>query len=228
MAFGACGGGEDGSRSSTLPSADAPQSVREAAGVEELRRRAARVRQERRRRSQGSKEDRGSNDKAQTPAGETAQVEVQKHQDSGGGAAQFRSNGGDNSIQDLGREAGSSEREEAAVALHGYLDARVTGHWDLACSYLSVHTVAALEQIAASYGSEKKLDDCPEILSALAAQGNKTVLEQAAEVDVGALRKQGDHGFLLYHGSEGVDYAIPVVREEGTWKIGSLDGAPLP
>jgi hypothetical protein len=49
----------------------------------------------------------------------------------------------------------------------------------------------------------------------------------SARSDVGALRIEGDHGFVLYHGPGGEPYAMPMVMEGGAWKVGSLEGAPL-
>lgn len=230
LALAACGGGGD--ETSTSPSTtagDAPQSAQEAKGLEELHRRAKQVRREREHESsKGGEPPSGKKQAPPVNSGQAAQVEVREHHDSGGGVGQFQNKGGDNSIQELGQEASDSDREDAAAALHGYLDARVTGHWDVACSYLSADTVAALEQFASSYEGEKKLEGCPDILVALTAQGGKAVLQRAANVDVGALRQQGDHGFLLYHGADKLDYAIPVVEEAGTWKLSAPEGTLLP
>jgi hypothetical protein len=55
----------------------------------------------------------------------------------------------------------------------------------------------------------------------------KSVLEEAAQADVGALRTEGDRGFLLYHGASNTDYAISMAKESGAWKVGALAGVPL-
>jgi hypothetical protein len=149
----------------------------------------------------------------------------QQPQGKAGGTAEFRVPGGDNSIQEFGAEASGTELEEAGAALHGFLDARVAGEWAKACTYLTKPTIESFEQLAAR--SKQKLHGCGAIMGALTEglpQGN---LEEAAQAEVGALRFEGDRGFLLYHGAADTDYAIPVAKEGGAWKVGALGGTPL-
>ena len=127
------------------------------------------------------------------------------HQDSGGGAAQFETKGGDNSIQEFGSEASGSDFEAAAAALHGYLDARAAAAWTAACAYMSPGVA-----------------NCPETLASLSADVPAAALSEAAEADVAALRIEGDRGFLLFHGARGTNYFMPLVREGGTWKVAAI------
>lgn len=225
LVLAACGGGGGDEASTSTPTA---QGVGESAGVEQLHRRAEEVRRQRRRDT--APEEQGQGDDSQESSagsGRPAEVEARERHDSGGGVAQFRKKGHDNSIQDLGEEASGAQREEAASTLHAYLDARAEGRWADACSYLAADAVAVIERFAASYGDGKKPQSCPYVLEMLtSAEG--PALEQAAEADVGALRQEGDRGFLLYHGAGGLDYAIPVVEEEGDWKLSAPEPSPLP
>jgi hypothetical protein len=66
---------------------------------------------------------------------------------SSGGAASFRTVGGDNSIPEFGQEAPASERQRAAAALAAFLRARAGGEWAQACSYLAGSTRAQLERL---------------------------------------------------------------------------------
>lgn len=150
------------------------------------------------------------------------------HPDSGGGAAQFRHKGGDNSIQEFGREASASERERAAAVLHSYLDSRVAHRWDAACFYMAAELVAGLERFATAYGQQNHLDGCGEILATLSGNAGQKTLEEAAQADVGSLRTDGRRGFLLYHGARGLALQMPVAKEGGAWKVAALDGSPLP
>jgi len=62
------------------------------------------------------------------------------------------------------------------------------------------------------------------VLEALAEGSSQEELEAAAKADVGSLRIEGDHGFLLYRGAGGMAYAIAMVTEGGAWKVGAVDG----
>ncbi|HET9677113.1 MAG TPA: hypothetical protein VFP21_06380, partial [Solirubrobacterales bacterium] len=72
---------------------------------------------------------------------------------SGGGSARFRVEGGDNSIQEYGEEAGEAELRQAAEAAHSLLVARVRSEWARACGLLAAkeqrslrHEVAQISQ----------------------------------------------------------------------------------
>jgi hypothetical protein len=142
------------------------------------------------------------------------------------GSAQFRTPGGDNSIQEYGTEAGRAELREAAAALHGFLDARLALRWARACSYLGASVRHSLEALSAG-GSKKARTGCAGALAALAASIPRAALAEAAVADARALRSKGPHGFLLYYGAHHAPYGIPVVREGGAWLVGALAGVPL-
>jgi hypothetical protein len=151
-----------------------------------------------------------------------------EHHDSGGGSAQFRVKGGDNSIQEFGEEASDSEREEAAAALHGFLDARAAGEWSTACSYLAATVTKDLEVLFAkakrAQGAPK---GCAAMLADLSQAVPRAVLLEAADVDVGSLRTSGSRGFILYHDAHHTDYEMPVVIEGGRWKVAAMQGSEL-
>ncbi len=136
------------------------------------------------------------------------------------GAAQFETRGADNSIPRFGSEAGGSELEQAASSLTAYLRARAEENWRTACDALSAAASAGLKQLAAS--SERAPGGCPRILAALSSG-----VATDPEVRAGALRVQGDRGFLLYHGADGLAYFVPMVREDGSWKVAALAPSPL-
>jgi hypothetical protein len=232
-----CGGGGGGEQSSTSstgsePStaqAKAPQGAEEAAA--QLKDSAARIKHERE--GQGAQ---GSNG-ASSPSGKEEEGEGQAslpparprntHHDSGGGAAQFATKTGDNSIQESDSEGSPSETEAAAAVLHAYLDARVAHRWADACFYLSAGYAATIEAFAERYAKDKAVKSCAEVLEAFATGSSQGALKATARADVGALRIEGDHGFLLYYGPGGEAFAMPMVMEGGVWKVGSLEGAPL-
>jgi hypothetical protein len=144
----------------------------------------------------------------------------------GEGAAEFRVEGGDNSVQEFGAEAGRSELEEAAAALHGFLDARVARDWSKACTYLTKATAESVQRLAGS-SKQSKGRDCGATLEAVSKGVPQGVLEEAAQANVGALRTEGDRAFILYHGAANTDYVIPMAQEGGAWKVAALAGTPL-
>lgn len=149
----------------------------------------------------------------------------QPHDDSGGGAEQFRVKGGDNSVQEFGSEAGGDQFEEAAAALHGFLDARAQGAWAAACRHLASDVVASLEQLGGQGGASGGCATLLEKLTNPAAVG--LLRKEARRADVGSLRTEGDRAFAIYRGLDRTIMAIPMTREDGEWKVAALAGTPL-
>ena len=175
--------------------------------------------------SKGSGGDGGTNDTPNPAADDTSDsFTPPQHSDSGGGAAQFRAKGGDNSLQDSGSEASSSELDQAAAALHGYLDARAAGAWADACSYMASGVAESLAQFAGGTRGQ----GCPQLLAALSAGMPDYVKQIITQADVGSLRVDGDSGFLLFHGAHNTDYFMPMAREDGKWKVAALAASALP
>jgi hypothetical protein len=145
---------------------------------------------------------------------------------SGGGAEQFRTKGGDNSIQEFGEESGGSELEEAAEAVHSFFVARATGDWESACGYLSKAMTEQLEQLAASSTSLKD-KSCAPFLQAFTGKLSASAWQEATTVDAGSLRQEGEQAFLIYYGPEKTVYAMPLVVEDGSFKVGALSGSAL-
>ena len=150
-----------------------------------------------------------------------------QHDDSGGGSAQLRVEGGDNSVQEFGAEAGESDFEQAAVALHGFLDARAQGAWAAACDYLARDVAESLQGLvppSAGAGSRT----CAALLAKLVNPAAKQeLLREARKADVGSLRVEGERGFVVYRGLDGAIMAMPMSRDGGGWKVAALAGLPL-
>jgi predicted lipid-binding transport protein (Tim44 family) len=149
------------------------------------------------------------------------------HSDSGGGSAQYKVKGGDNSVQEYGEEADSSEFVAAATALHNFLDARAEGNWEATCSYVSKTITESLEKLAAQ---AKQLEDksCATLLKALTNPAAKASLKAEAEqANVRSLRTEGERAFVIYTGTDNTILAMPMANEDGNWKVSSLAGTPL-
>jgi hypothetical protein len=150
------------------------------------------------------------------------------HHDSGGGAAQFRTKGGDNSIEESGVEGDAAERERAAAALHAYLDLRRAHRWAAACEYLAAPLIVTLERAIELSPRKAKPEGCPAVLAAMSKAVPQRVLAQLDRVDVASLRVNGRRGFLLYHGPQRKNYVMVVAKEAGNWRMAALDGSVLP
>lgn len=145
---------------------------------------------------------------------------------SGGGSAPFREPGGDNSIQDYGSEGDQAELEAAAEAVHSFLVTRAREDWATACSYLSSSMVKQLEELA-SQSEQLKGKGCAPILDALTASVPDATRTAMTEVDAASLRYDEERAFLLYHGADDTDYFIPMVEEQGNWKVSALASTPF-
>ncbi len=156
-----------------------------------------------------------------------ANFKPRQHHDSGGGSAQYRVKGGDNSIQEFGSEVEGSEFEKAVTALHDFLDARAAGDAAAACSYMSKSVIESFKQLAAK-STQGGGASCATILEELTNPASKPAMKaEAAQADVGSLRVEGERAFLIYAGAGKTVLAIPMADEGGTWKVASLAGTPL-
>jgi hypothetical protein len=170
----------------------------------------------------------GSNAEQQPDPGNASEFKPRHHSDSGGGAEQFKVKGGDNSVQEFGEEAGASDFEAAATALHNFLDARAEGNWAAACQYMSKSTIESLEQLA-SQSKQGGDTSCGAVFASITNSAARSAMKAEAEkADVGSLRTEGGQAFLIYTGAEkGTILAMPMADEAGAWKLASLAGTPL-
>lgn len=145
---------------------------------------------------------------------------------SGGGSAQFRTKGGDNSVQEFGGEGDESELQEAAEVVHGFYVARAAEEWDKACAYLAKSNIEQLEKLGSQAG-ESKQADCATVLKAFTQPLPPATEREVTTVDAGSLRHEGEQGFLIYFGAGHVTYAMPLKDEGGTWKVAALSGTTL-
>jgi hypothetical protein len=226
IALGGCGGGGD-QRTDGGSSADTQSSTTSLPAVRRQTRHAQKQleKQHRSESPSGGETPSSSGGESTTPL----PAPPASHHDSGGGAAQFRVKEGDNTVQEFGQEAGAAERTRAAAALHGYLDARAARDWSSACSFLSLSTLAAVEQIPkiAQKEIKGKISSCPAVLEALTAGAPTAALKASAIADVGALRVRGSSAYLLFYGFHHHDLLMPMVKERGSWKVGGVEPVPV-
>jgi hypothetical protein len=143
------------------------------------------------------------------------------------GSTAFRTPGGDNSVQNFGEEADAAEAEAASATLASYMRARAEDDWAKQCATLAQLTIEPLQQLA-SRSPQLKGKDCAAILTALIASTPRSTRVDTMTDGIASLRVEGDRGFALYHGAEGVDYFVPMVKEGGEWKVGALAPTEFP
>lgn len=143
------------------------------------------------------------------------------------GRSEFRTPGGDNSVQNYGEEADATEIEEATAALSGFMRARAEGDWAGQCKYLAKAAVQPLEQLAAQ-SPQLKGKGCAGILAALSGGTPASARANTLTGGIASLRVEGERAFALYHGPKGVDYFVPMVNEDGEWKVGTLAPTEFP
>jgi hypothetical protein len=237
LGLAACGGGDDSGSTATTDAATLDRQGGDQAGDEASQADAANG--DASGSGSASAENEGSDESDEDADGSSAGSEdfvPRQHEDSGGGSDQYVVRGGDNSVQEFGTEADAAEREAAAAAVHNFLDARAQEAWGAACSYISSEVRESLETFAtkARQAAENQGKSVPEETGCetiLAALTNPAVLpelrKEAAAADVRSLRVEGDRAFVLYTDAKDAVVAIPVVKEDGDWKVGSLAGTPI-
>lgn len=137
------------------------------------------------------------------------------------GSASFRTPGGDNSIQDYGEEAAAEERAAASAVVAGFMRARAKGNWAAVCGYMANATLKPLEQLA-SRSPQFKDKDCASMLEVLTGAAPDSTRANTLSGAIDSLRVKGVRGFALYHGTDGQDYYVPLVKEGGGWKVAAL------
>jgi hypothetical protein len=180
---------------------------------------------------QGNGQEQGGGQSKQVQAQQDSSESGRKHVEaplkvSGGGSGQFRTKGGDNSIQEFGDESDESELQEAAEVVHGFYVSRAEEKWETACSYLAKSNIEQLEQLA-NQSAQSKGADCATVLKAFTRPLPAAVEREITTVDAGSLRREGEQGFLIYYGAGHVKYAMPLREEGGSWKVTALSGTTL-
>jgi hypothetical protein len=136
-----------------------------------------------------------------------------------GPTRQFIIPGADNAVQEFGHEADSTERRQVSAMVEAWLRARVRGEWGKACSYLAKH-LHPYVVVTGSEVSGKHLTSCGRGLGAVTHNAEKP--RYNIRNGVVSLRVKGPQGYAQYHGTDGEDWILSVLREGGHWKIANL------
>jgi hypothetical protein len=133
--------------------------------------------------------------------------------------------GGDNSVQEYGVEADTSERREASIALQAYLNAREREDWSTACSLLAKKPTEQLEKLSGGKAG------CVEVLAATgkgAPSMPGSVIGEVLSLRGGG-DISGDPSYLIFTGPPGNTlFSMPMYLEGRTWKVGLAQPSELP
>jgi hypothetical protein len=133
-------------------------------------------------------------------------------------SAQFLKKKGDNTIAEFGKEASAEEREAANVVVTESLKARQAADFKTQCETLSMGGIKGVP------GAENR-KGCPAALktTAVPLSASKEARTDTLSGPIVALRVKGKSGYALYHGNDGQNYAVPLEKEDGAWKVGSVN-----
>jgi hypothetical protein len=144
---------------------------------------------------------------------------------SAGAAAPFLVETGDNSIPTYGSEASAGELAAAEAVLSGYLAARAAGDWGTACAQMSAQVQKQIAVFAGEAGAGTR---CPQANAKLAERSPASARATPLSGPLAALRVESPHAFALFVGSGGQQYVMPMVSEDGAWKVNQLAPVPWP
>lgn len=139
-----------------------------------------------------------------------------------GPTRQFYDPGDDNAVQLYGHEAAPALRRQIGSTVQAWLRARAAGNWDRECRYLSQETVKYATDGATTVG-QREVRSCDAALAILAVKGQKVSRRYNMAGSVPSVRLGEGHGYAQYHGNDGRDWVVPVKREDGAWKVSTLD-----
>ncbi len=126
----------------------------------------------------------------------------------------------------FGKESDEAERSAASAVLSESLEARQAADFAAQCATLGKRGMKAV------FGPGGKVEpsECAATLERLAKPLSKSngVRTDTLSGEIDALRVKGEQAFALYHGNDGNDYAMPMEKEGGRWKVGSLITIELP
>lgn len=127
-----------------------------------------------------------------------------------------------NKIPTFGETADEDEREAASEVLEENLRARADGDWQTQCDTLSPEAVEDVAEIAKIQNIEG--GGCAKELEARAEPLQQTKGLRAYDLSgsIDELRAEGDLGYAIYHGKGGQEYAMPMERVDGEWRVGAV------
>lgn len=130
-------------------------------------------------------------------------------------------------VATFGKESDESERTEASAVLDESFEARQAANFAAQCATLGKRGMEAVFGLGKGNEDPSKCAAALEKIAKPLSQ-SKGVRKNTLSGEIAALRVRGDQAFALYHGNDGSDYAVPLEKEDGEWKVGSLITIGLP
>lgn len=127
----------------------------------------------------------------------------------------------------FGVEAPAAESEAISTAARRFLSAQAAGRWAEACGLM---TAAVREQVEALGASSQRIRGrgCARVLGAIFRQ-NPAQLRAAEEIEVEAVRVQGEDGGYVFYSTPDVESAyLPLERQAGEWRVATISGSSAP
>jgi hypothetical protein len=132
-------------------------------------------------------------------------------------SSEFLGKGKNGQLARIGKESSAAERETASRVLEESFDARAASDWKTQCETLASTSVEQLEKPASA------LSPGTSCAKALEAQGGSLppfALANTMTGPIDAFRiNQGINGFAFWHGTQGRDFVIPLIKQKGEWKV---------
>lgn len=124
------------------------------------------------------------------------------------------------SVAAFGHPASAGDRASVLAAFHAYLSAIAAGDWTAACGELSTAVKNRLQALLARAGGAA--GRCASALGALLGRAPSSARRSLAQIDVIAVRTDGDHALVLYRSATLSHATIAMLREAGHWTAGVL------
>lgn len=113
--------------------------------------------------------------------------------------------------------SGSEEFQEATKVLRDFYLARSSGDGAAACSHMSQELLEKLEGLA----ERTEARGCAAFLEAFTSLSDAERREMTT-FDAVSLRHEGEQAFLVYRGPRDEVHEMPLVEEDGEWKVAEL------
>jgi hypothetical protein len=145
------------------------------------------------------------------------------------GIAEFVQADSPNKLLGFGAEAAAGERDAANAVLQANFAARAAANFAAQCSTLSAGAKEAVSLVVHVGPSGEVPKGCAKKLEKIAKPlaKSKEVREDRLSGPIPVLRVKGSEGFAIYRGTEGNDWVIPLEKEAGEWKVGSIQEEEL-
>jgi hypothetical protein len=132
---------------------------------------------------------------------------------------QFISKGENGKLATFGHEADEAEREAGSRILEKSLKARAAQDFKTQCTTLASGQLQRTEKQRKYFRIK---GGCAGGLKSQAEVAPPSVLANTMTGPIDAFRVNGNRGFAFYHGNNGKDYAMPMKKEDGEWKVDSV------